>query len=50
MSATAFTFCTVQYESGDWDSAPLLPANLRTLRRSSSVNRTGRWPVSHTNG
>jgi hypothetical protein len=23
-----FTFCTVQYESGDWDSAPLLPANL----------------------
>jgi hypothetical protein len=23
-----FTFCTVQYESGDWDSAPLVPANL----------------------
>lgn len=23
-----FTFCTVQYDSGDWDSAPLLPANL----------------------
>jgi hypothetical protein len=23
-----FTFATVQYESGDWDSAPLVPANL----------------------
>ena len=23
-----FVFCTVQYESGDWDSAPLLPANI----------------------
>ena len=23
-----FTFATVQYESGDWDSAPLLPANV----------------------
>jgi hypothetical protein len=23
-----FTFCTVQYDSGDWDSAPLVPANL----------------------
>ena len=28
LRATEFTFCTVQYESGDWDSAPLLPANL----------------------
>ena len=28
MSSREFTFCTVQYESGDWDSAPLLPANL----------------------
>ena len=28
MSGSEFTFCTVQYESGDWDSAPLLPANL----------------------
>ncbi len=23
-----FTFCTGQYASGDWDSAPLVPANL----------------------
>lgn len=23
-----FTFCTGRYESGDWDSAPTLPANL----------------------
>lgn len=23
-----FTFCTVQYDSGDWDSAPLVPANI----------------------
>ena len=23
-----FVFCTGQYESGDWDSAPVLPANL----------------------
>jgi hypothetical protein len=23
-----FVFCTVQYDSGDWDSAPLVPANL----------------------
>jgi hypothetical protein len=28
MSGGEFTFCTAQYESGDWDSAPLLPANL----------------------
>ncbi|MBK6489865.1 MAG: DUF4159 domain-containing protein [Gemmatimonadetes bacterium] len=25
---STFTFATVQYESGDWDSAPLVPANL----------------------
>ncbi|MCC6930599.1 MAG: DUF4159 domain-containing protein [Gemmatimonadaceae bacterium] len=24
----AFTFATAQYESGDWDSAPLVPANI----------------------
>jgi len=24
----AFVFATVQYESGDWDSAPLVPANI----------------------
>jgi hypothetical protein len=23
-----FVFCTAQYDSGDWDSAPLVPANL----------------------
>lgn len=25
---TRFVFCTGQYNSGDWDSAPLVPANL----------------------
>lgn len=25
---TEFTFCTGQYHSGDWDAAPLVPANL----------------------
>lgn len=25
---SVFTFATVQYESGDWDSAPLVPANV----------------------
>ncbi|MGQ0646931.1 MAG: DUF4159 domain-containing protein [Gemmatimonadaceae bacterium] len=25
---TEFVFATVQYESGDWDSAPLVPANI----------------------
>jgi hypothetical protein len=25
---TEFVFCTGRYESGDWDSAPTLPANL----------------------
>lgn len=25
---SAFVFATAQYESGDWDSAPLVPANL----------------------
>jgi hypothetical protein len=23
-----FIFCTGQYDSGDWDSAPTLPANI----------------------
>ena len=23
-----FVFCTGRYDSGDWDSAPLLPANI----------------------
>ena len=25
---TRFVFCTAQYDSGDWDSAPLVPPNL----------------------
>ncbi len=28
MSSTEFVFVTVQYESGDWESAPLVPANI----------------------
>lgn len=28
MRRIPFTFATAQYESGDWDSAPLVPANL----------------------
>jgi hypothetical protein len=33
-----FTFCTVRYESGDWDSAPLVPANLvDTLARYTTL-------------
>jgi hypothetical protein len=28
MSAAPFVFATAQYESGDWDSAPLVPANV----------------------
>ena len=33
-----FVFATVQYESGDWDSAPLVPANLiDTLARYTSL-------------
>jgi hypothetical protein len=27
-TAAPFVFATVQYESGDWDSAPLVPANV----------------------
>lgn len=27
-ASSPFTFATAQYESGDWDSAPLVPANL----------------------
>lgn len=27
-AVTRFVFCTGQYDSGDWDSAPLVPANL----------------------
>jgi len=33
-----FVFATVQYESGDWDSAPLLPANvIDSLARYTSL-------------
>lgn len=33
-----FTFVTVQYESGDWDSAPLVPANiLDTIARYTEI-------------
>jgi hypothetical protein len=28
MSAAPFVFATAQYESGDWDSAPMVPANV----------------------
>ena len=34
-----FTFATVQYESGDWDSAPLLAANvIDAVARYTSVD------------
>ncbi len=34
-----FVFATAQYESGDWDSAPLLPANIiDTIARYTSVD------------
>ncbi|HEX5831188.1 MAG TPA: DUF4159 domain-containing protein [Gemmatimonadaceae bacterium] len=33
-----FVFCTVQYESGDWDSAPLVPPNIiDTIARYTSI-------------
>jgi hypothetical protein len=33
-----FTFATVQYESGNWDSAPLLPANvIDSVARYTSI-------------
>ena len=33
-----FTFVTVQYESGDWESAPLVPANIiDTIARYTSI-------------
>jgi hypothetical protein len=34
-----FTWVTVQYESGDWDSAPLVPANIiDTLARYTNID------------
>ena len=41
MSGTAspFVFATVQYESGDWDSAPLVPANIiDTIARYTQID------------
>ena len=38
-----FVFATAQYESGDWDSAPLLPVNL-----IDSIARYTELPVSPT--
>jgi hypothetical protein len=33
-----FTFCTGQYDSGDWDSAPILPANISdSIARYTSI-------------
>ena len=33
-----FVFCTAQYDSGDWDSAPLVPANLiDSIARYTSI-------------
>jgi len=33
-----FVFCTGQYDSGDWDSAPILPANLiDSIARYTSI-------------
>ena len=38
MLTTPFVFATAQYESGDWDSAPLVPANLiDTLARYTAL-------------
>ena len=35
---STFVFATAQYESGDWDSAPLLPANIiDTIARYTSI-------------
>ena len=37
-----FVFATVQYESGDWDSAPLVPANV-----IDTIARYGRLSAEH---
>ena len=35
---SAFTFVTLQYESGDWDSAPLVPPNIiDTIARYTAI-------------
>ncbi|MCC6774414.1 MAG: DUF4159 domain-containing protein, partial [Gemmatimonadaceae bacterium] len=36
---STFTFATAQYESGDWDSAPLVPANLiDSIARNTEID------------
>ena len=36
---STFTFATARYESGDWDSAPLVPPNIiDTIARYTSVD------------
>jgi len=36
---STFVFATAQYESGDWDSAPLLPANIiDTIARYTTID------------
>ena len=38
-SVSDFVFATAQYDSGDWDSAPLVPANvIDTLARYTSID------------
>ncbi len=38
VSPSPFVFATAQYESGDWDSAPLVPANIiDTIARYTSI-------------
>jgi len=35
---SGFTWVTLQYESGDWDSAPLVPPNIiDTIARYTSI-------------
>ena len=38
-AVTDFVFATAQYDSGDWDSAPLVPANvIDTIARYTSID------------
>jgi hypothetical protein len=38
-SMTEFVFATAQYDSGDWDSAPMLPANIiDTIARYTEIS------------
>src|SRR6185503_15579153 len=39
MAVTPFVFATAQYESGDWDSAPLVPPNIiDTIARYTTID------------